>query len=110
MNKYATIVIGAHVCVQDLNIPYDITAEEIVEGSSLEMMLFMLYLYQTLPQFIPRTIIEYNCKLGETVVGIHTIHWYTIQHCNMDCLHLDSLTGSCAALLAALLAIPLLPT
>ena len=30
--------------------------------------MLVLYLYQTLPQFVPKTSIEFACKLGETVV------------------------------------------
>ena len=33
-----------------------------------DMMVFVLYLHHTLPQFVPRSCIDFACKLGETQV------------------------------------------
>ena len=54
----------------ELGLPYEITAPELVEANPREMMVLVLYLYQTLPQFVPRTTIEFNCRLGEMQVCV----------------------------------------
>ncbi|EFJ49198.1 hypothetical protein VOLCADRAFT_90100 [Volvox carteri f. nagariensis] len=50
----------------DLGLPYDITVDEIVNPNPHDMMVFVLYLHHTLPQFVPRSCIDFACKLGET--------------------------------------------
>lgn len=54
--------------MQELGLPYEITADEIVHPHGPDMMLFALYLYLTLPQFVPRTTVEFSVKLGEMLV------------------------------------------
>jgi hypothetical protein len=54
---------------QDLGLPYDLSASDIADPSAKEMLVLLLYLYQTLPQFMPRTTVEFGCRLGETMVG-----------------------------------------
>ncbi|GLI64998.1 hypothetical protein VaNZ11_008424 [Volvox africanus] len=50
----------------DLGLPYEITVDEIVNPNPHDMMVFVLYLHHTLPQFVPRSCIDFACKLGET--------------------------------------------
>ncbi|KXZ50888.1 hypothetical protein GPECTOR_14g137 [Gonium pectorale] len=50
----------------DLGLPYEITVDDIVNPNSTDMMVFVLYLHHTLPQFVPRSTIDFACKLGET--------------------------------------------
>lgn len=54
---------------QDLGLPYEMSVDDIVNPDPREMMVFVLYLHHTLPQFVPRANIEFACKLGETQVG-----------------------------------------
>ncbi|KAG2493472.1 hypothetical protein HYH03_008289 [Edaphochlamys debaryana] len=50
----------------DLGLPYEITVDDIVDPDPQDMMVFVLYLHHTLPQFVPRATIDFACKLGET--------------------------------------------
>ena len=52
----------------ELGLPFEVKAEELSDPDAKEMLVLVLYLYQTLPQFVPKTSIEFACKLGETVV------------------------------------------
>ncbi|MEW5311269.1 MAG: hypothetical protein WDW38_002999 [Sanguina aurantia] len=52
----------------ELGLSFDITPCEMCEPDPREMMILVLYLYLTLPQFVPRTTIDFHCKLGETQV------------------------------------------
>lgn len=54
--------------LQELGLPYDLTTEDIVTPEPSEMLVLVLYLFQTLPQFLPRTTVEFKCRLGETQV------------------------------------------
>lgn len=51
---------------QDLGLPYEITVDDIVLPNPQDMMVFVLYLHHTLPQFVPRAAVDFACKLGET--------------------------------------------
>jgi len=53
--------------LKQLDLPYHITAEEIYNPQPQEMMLFSLYLYQALPQLIPKTTIEFVSVLGDSL-------------------------------------------
>ncbi|PNW70067.1 hypothetical protein CHLRE_17g704300v5 [Chlamydomonas reinhardtii] len=50
----------------DLGLPYEITVDDIVLPNPQDMMVFVLYLHHTLPQFVPRAAVDFACKLGET--------------------------------------------
>ena len=52
----------------ELGLPFEAKAEELAEPEAKEMLVLVLYLYQTLPHFVPKTSIEFACKLGESVV------------------------------------------
>lgn len=56
----------------DLGLPFDVKAEELTDPDPKESLVFALYLFQTLPQFVPKTKIEFACKLGESVVSYVT--------------------------------------
>jgi hypothetical protein len=64
--------------LQDLGLPYEITVEDILRPSPIDMMVFVLYLHQTLPQFVPRSSIDFACKLGETQVGSRSCFSYLL--------------------------------
>jgi len=49
----------------DLGLPYEVSASHISDPDAREMLVLLLYLYQTLPQFVPRTTILFTCRLGE---------------------------------------------
>ncbi|KAF5834411.1 flagellar associated protein [Dunaliella salina] len=49
----------------DLGLPYEVSASHIANPDAREMLVLLLYLYQTLPQFVPRTTILFTCRLGE---------------------------------------------
>jgi len=55
--------------IAELGLPFEVKAEELTDPDPKEMLVFALYLYQTLPQFVPKTKIEFACKLGESVVS-----------------------------------------
>lgn len=46
-----------------VNMPYLITASQLVNAKPAERVLFVLFLYNTLPQLIPKTNIEFPCTL-----------------------------------------------
>ncbi|GFR48568.1 hypothetical protein Agub_g10470, partial [Astrephomene gubernaculifera] len=50
----------------DLGLPYEVTVDDVVAPNSQDMMVLVLYLHHTLPQFVPKASIEFACKLGET--------------------------------------------
>ncbi|MEW5300161.1 MAG: hypothetical protein WDW36_003110 [Sanguina aurantia] len=52
----------------ELGLPFDITPCEVCEPDPREMLILVLYLYLTLPQFVPRATVDFHCKLGETQV------------------------------------------
>lgn len=66
---------------QDLGLPFEVSAINICEPEAREMMVLLLYLYQTLPQFVPRTIITFACKLGEMQVRVRACA------CVRACIH-----------------------
>ncbi|GAX74871.1 hypothetical protein CEUSTIGMA_g2317.t1 [Chlamydomonas eustigma] len=51
----------------DLGLPFEVKPEDLCKPEPKEMLVLVLYLYQTLPQFVPKTTIEFPCKLGESV-------------------------------------------
>lgn len=53
--------------MSDLGLPFEVTPEELSSPNAREMLVLCLYLYQTLPQFVPRTSIQFACKLGDGV-------------------------------------------
>lgn len=54
-------------CMQELGLAYPLSISDLEEPSARELMLLVLYLYQALPQFVPRSTLEFNCKLGEVM-------------------------------------------
>jgi len=48
-----------------VDIPYNITALQLRGSTATEMLLFSMFLYQSLPQLIPKTTIDFTCMLGE---------------------------------------------
>ena len=51
-----------------LKLPYRITPEEIVRPNEREMVIFVAYLYQTLPNLLPKSTVEFETKLGTEAV------------------------------------------
>ena len=51
-----------------VNIPYHITASQLLASAPTEKLLFVVFLYNSLPQLIPKTTIDFTCMLGESVV------------------------------------------
>ncbi|GMH42128.1 hypothetical protein BSKO_10047 [Bryopsis sp. KO-2023] len=51
--------------IQDINLPFPIKEHEIMNPNASEMPIFILYLYQTLPELIPRTVVDFTGRLGE---------------------------------------------
>ena len=54
--------------LQALRIPYGIDAESFTTMRPSERLLFVLFLYNVLPQLIPKQAIEFPCKLGARAV------------------------------------------
>ncbi|KAK9828703.1 hypothetical protein WJX72_001600 [[Myrmecia] bisecta] len=54
--------------METLQIPYNITVEELQTPDAREMLIFILYLYLTLPHFIPQGTIDFTSKLCEKQV------------------------------------------
>eukprot|EP01119_Soliformovum_irregulare_P018090 TRINITY_DN5485_c0_g2_i1.p1 TRINITY_DN5485_c0_g2~~TRINITY_DN5485_c0_g2_i1.p1 ORF type:complete len:1724 (+),score=575.60 TRINITY_DN5485_c0_g2_i1:408-5174(+) len=52
----------------ELKLSYNITVKDFLEPHSADMLIFCLYLYQQLPQFIPKGVIEFHGALQETVI------------------------------------------
>jgi len=54
--------------MKDLNLHCPLTVDDLLRPVARDMMLQILYLYQTLPSYMPRTTIEFNGRLGEQIV------------------------------------------
>mmetsp|Transcript_4456 Transcript_4456/g.14438 ORF Transcript_4456/g.14438 Transcript_4456/m.14438 type:complete len:1214 (+) Transcript_4456:374-4015(+) len=54
--------------LQDLHLTYPITVKELTDPQPREMTIFLMYLYQALPQLLPRAQIDFEGKLGENLV------------------------------------------
>ena len=62
--------------------------EEITKPDSRDMVLLVLYLYQTIPQLLPRTTLEFAGKLGDKQVR----PWSCLQHMLPCCARLPLLS------------------
>ena len=51
--------------LSSLQLPYVLLPEDILDPDPRDMLLYVVYLYQTLPQFIPVSTLEFNMLLGE---------------------------------------------
>ena len=54
--------------VADLGLPFPISDKEILNPDPREMLIFVMYLYQTLPQLVPRAEIEFPTDLNVEVM------------------------------------------
>jgi hypothetical protein len=54
---------------QDLGLAYEVGVEELESPEAVESLLLVAYLYQALPQLIPRATVEFQCKIAEAQVG-----------------------------------------
>ena len=52
----------------DIGLQTYLEAQDFVQASAREMITFCLYLYNTLPHYIPKTQIEFACKVKKEVV------------------------------------------
>ena len=50
----------------DLGLPYVLTLEDLMNPDPRNMTILILYLFQTLPQLMPKASLPFECKLGET--------------------------------------------
>ncbi|DBA78771.1 TPA: putative protein fap47 [Trebouxia sp. C0004] len=51
--------------MEELQLPWTLQEDEITKPDSRDMVLLVLYLYQTLPQLLPRTTLDFAGKLGD---------------------------------------------
>ena len=51
--------------IRSLQLPYVLAPEDILDPDPRDMLLYIVYLYQTLPQFIPVSTLEFSMLLGE---------------------------------------------
>ena len=51
----------------DIGLSTYVTAKDIAKPTAREMVLFCMQLFQTLPHYVPKAIIEFPCILGEAV-------------------------------------------
>lgn len=56
------------LAIKEMGLTYPLTADEIVRPCARNMLLFVLFLYQKLPSFIPKTIIEFTGALDMEMV------------------------------------------
>eukprot|EP00798_Chlamydomonas_sp_ICE-L_P015727 gene15727-21848_t len=54
--------------MSEMGISIDVPAADLSTPKALEMLMLVLYLYQVLPQFVPKTTIELTSRLGELAV------------------------------------------
>ena len=62
---------------KELNLGYDLSVAELDEADPGSMTLLAAYLFTTLPQLLPRAMIEFECKLGEQQVQLQ----WKVAHC-----------------------------
>ena len=60
----ASIILRA---MRQLELPFPLTEEQLVSPDAREMLIFCIYLYQTLPQLTPITTVLFSGKLGATI-------------------------------------------
>jgi len=51
-----------------MEMPYKITAKDILNPDPKEMLIYMVYLFQTLPQLIPKSAVKFQATLGNDVL------------------------------------------
>lgn len=54
------------MCVQELCLPYELSASDLDEAEP--QVLLATYLFTALPQFLPRATLDFTCKLGDQQV------------------------------------------
>lgn len=54
--------------LQELCLPYELSAADIDEAEPQAMLLFVTYLFTALPQLLPRATLDFSCKLGDQQV------------------------------------------
>jgi len=54
--------------MKEMSLLMAVTVDDILRPVARDMMLEVLYLYQTLPSYMPRTTIEFTGRLGEAIV------------------------------------------
>lgn len=47
---------------------YIITEQDLVRGTARDLILFVMYLFQTLPLYVPKTTLEFRGSLHERIV------------------------------------------
>ncbi|KAF6261116.1 hypothetical protein COO60DRAFT_1637017 [Scenedesmus sp. NREL 46B-D3] len=52
--------------LQELCLPYELSAAELDEADPTSMLLLVTYLFTALPQLLPRATLDFKCKLGST--------------------------------------------
>lgn len=74
---------GSHVPesdMQELGLPYEISPNDFEAPDPADMMMLVLYLYQSLPQLVPRGTVDFTCKLNETQVRLCGVLQPTLCH------------------------------
>jgi hypothetical protein len=54
--------------LQELCLPFEVTAADLEEAEPGHMLLLVTYLFTALPQLLPCATLEFHCKLGEEQV------------------------------------------
>ena len=54
--------------LQEIGLQSSFIAKDIYSPTQRENVLFILYLYNSLPHYLPKSTIEFSCILGETLV------------------------------------------
>jgi hypothetical protein len=55
--------------MQELCLPYELTAADLEEAEPQAMLLLVTYLFTALPQLLPRATLEFECGLGDKQVS-----------------------------------------
>lgn len=61
----------AHAPLQELCLPYEVTAADLDEADPSSMLMLVTYLFTALPQLLPRATLDFTCKLAEQQVRCH---------------------------------------
>ena len=54
---------------QDLGLGNEVSVEELESPEAVEALVLVAFLYQALPQLIPRAAVVFQCKIAEAQVG-----------------------------------------
>lgn len=79
VQKTAASCCWSLLSVQELCLPYEVSAADLDEAEPQAMLLLVAYLFTALPQLLPRAALDFICKLGDQQAWLIADCYGTLQ-------------------------------